>query len=433
MSLMTALYAGASGLEASSLELSVVGDNIANGNTIGFKGSRAAFADAMAQNLVGGATGGGGQRGLGAKLQIVQKILTQGSLVNTGLATDLGIEGNGFFSVRGSHNGSEGTFYTRAGQFTVNEDGYLVNLQNLRVQGYMADSIGNISGANVSDLQVGNAGTSPHATTSITLKANLDANAIPPNNPMFDPADPGDTSNFVTGVTIYDSLGKAHQAEVYFRKTSAGAWEWHALTDGANLTGGTTGTATEIASGSMTFGTEGQLLQETQTSGFNPLGAEAQPLAFNFGDPTNLNGTGLAGITQFAAASSTNFTNQDGYDSGTLTRIAINTQGQVMGIFTNGQTRALGQVALTNFQSPDQLARLGGNTYAQTRESGAPTTGEPATGARGQIIAGALEQSNVDMASEFIRMISSQRSFQANSKTLTTADTLLAELMTIKR
>ncbi|HEY0715756.1 MAG TPA: flagellar hook protein FlgE, partial [Polyangia bacterium] len=362
----------------------------------------------------------------------------QGSLVNTGLATDLGIEGNGFFSVRGSHNGQDGTFYTRAGQFTVNEDGYLVNLQNLRVQGYMADDVGNISTASVSDLQVGNAGTSPRATGSVTIKANLDANATPaPGSPTFTTfvaANAAETSNFVTGVTVYDSLGKAHQAEVYFRKNTAGSWEWHALTDGANLTGGTAGTPTEIASGTMTFGTAGEMTASTQTSGFNPLGANnPQALNFEFGTATNVAGTGLDGITQFAAASSTNFTNQDGYDAGTLTRVNINTQGQVLGVFTNGQTRALGQVALTNFQAPDQLARLGGTVFAQTRESGAPTTGQPATGARGQIVAGALEQSNVDMASEFIRMISSQRSFQANSKTLTTADTLLAELMTIKR
>lgn len=432
MSLMTALYAGASGLEASSLELSVVGDNIANGNTIGFKGSRAAFADAMAQNLIGDTPLGGGQRGLGAKLQVVQKILTQGSLVNTGLATDLGIEGSGFFAVRGSHNGQDGTFYTRAGQFTLDEDGYLVSLNGLRVQGYSADPTGAIQ-TSIGDLQVGNAGTSPLPSSQITLKANLQSDA-PILAAAWDPTDAPNTSNFASTATLYDSLGKAHQVDIYFRKTAASTWEWHALTDGGNLDSGTAGLPTEIATGAMSFGTSGEMLSHTQTVNFNPRGAVIpQPLTFDFGDPTGAGGTGLLGITQFAAPSSTSFANQNGYDSGTLVRISIDTQGQVVGVFSNGQTRPLAQVAVANFEAPDQLSRMGGNLFSQTRDSGRPTVGIPAEGGRGKIVAGALEQSNVDMASEFIRMIASQRAFQANSKTLTTADQLLAELMTIKR
>jgi flagellar hook protein FlgE len=432
MSLMTALYSGASGLEASSLELSVVGDNIANANTIGFKGARAAFADAMAQNLIGDTPLGGGQRGLGVKLQVVQKILTQGSLVNTGLATDLGIEGSGFFAVKGSSGGQTGTFYTRAGQFTLDADGYLVSLAGLRVQGYAADPKG-VIGNQLGDLQVGNASTSPLASTSITLKANLQSDAVVPAA-AWDPADPVNTSNFASTATLYDSLGKAHTVDIYFRKTADGAWDWHALTDGGNLTGGVPGTATEIANGDMTFGSSGEMLTHNQTVNFNPnLAVNPQPLTFNFGDPTGTGGTGLLGITQFAAPSTTSFANQDGYDSGVLVRISIDTQGQAVGVFTNGQTRPLGQVAVANFEAPDQLARTGGNLFSQTRDSGKPTIGVPAEGGRGKIVAGALEQSNVDMASEFIRMIASQRAFQANSKTLTTADQLLAELMTIKR
>src|SRR5919108_5048160 len=168
MSLMTALYSGASGLDANSTELSVVGDNISNANTIGFKGSRAAFADAMAQNLIGSTPTGAGQRGLGVKLQMVQKILSQGSLMNTGVSTDLAIEGAGFFAVAGNSNGKNGTFFTRAGQFTVDQDGYLVSLTGMRVQGYTADAAGQVNATTVGDLQIGNAGTSPRATTLIT-------------------------------------------------------------------------------------------------------------------------------------------------------------------------------------------------------------------------------------------------------------------------
>ncbi len=433
MSLMTALYTGATGLESSSLELSVVGDNVANANTIGFKGSRAAFADAMAQSLIGGAATGGGQRGLGVKLQVVQKILTQGALTNTGLATDLAIDGGGFFVVKGNHAGAEGTYYTRAGQFTVDEDGFLINLQGLRVQGHPADATGQIAGASVGDLQVGNASNAPLASRSITVRANLQADATTPTTP-WSPGAAAAASNHSTSVTVYDSLGQAHQVDIYFRKTGAGAWEWHALTDGGGLTGGTAGAPTEIATGTLTYDAEGRLTAATSSGTFNPLGAtNPQALAFNFGTPTGGSGTGLDGITQFAGASATSFVNQDGYASGDLSRISIDGQGRVVGAFTNGQSRILGRVALASFEAPDQLMRKGGNLFSEMPASGPAVVGAASTADRGAIIAGALEQSNVDLAGEFIRMIAAQRGFQANSKTLTTADQLLAELMTIKR
>jgi flagellar hook protein FlgE len=432
MSLMTALYTGASGLEGNSLELSVVGDNIANANTIGFKGSRAAFADAMAQSLIGNSPNGAGQRGLGQKLQMVQRILTQGALTNTGLNTDLAIEGSGFFQLHGSHNGAVGTYYSRAGQFTIDEDGFLVNLENLRVQGYSADPTGAINAAGVGDLQIGNASTAALPTSGITLRANLQSDAIVPA--AWNVAQAATTSNFSTSVNVYDSLGDAHQIDVYFRKSAAGAWEWHAVTDGGGLTGGTAGTATEVASGTLTFDTQGRLTATTTgASTFNPAGAvNPQPLAFNFGTPAP-GGTGLDGVTQFAAPSAASFINQNGYGSGDLSRVTIDPQGRVVGAFTNGQTRVLGQVTLANFEAPDQLQRLGGNLFAEMPSSGPAVVGAPSTADRGAVIAGALEQSNVDMAGEFIRMIAAQRGFQANAKTLNTADQLLAELMTIKR
>ena len=238
MSLVTALYTGATGLQSNSQELSVVGDNIANSNTIGFKGSRAAFADAMADNLLGG---GAGQRGLGTKLQAIQKIVSQGALTNTGLATDLAIQGNGLFVVKGSAGGQNGTYYTRAGQFTVNKDGFLVNLDGMRVQGYTADSLGNVRASAVGDLKVGNSTAAPRASTAVTVRANLQNDAPIPSAP-FDVTNPSGTSNFATSVTVYDSIGAAHQVDVYFCKTAAGTWDYHALSDGGGLTGGTPGT-----------------------------------------------------------------------------------------------------------------------------------------------------------------------------------------------
>lgn len=431
MSLMTALSSGASGLEGNSTELTVVGDNIANANTIGFKGSRTVFSDAIAQQLVGGTPNGGGQRGMGVKMLMVQRILSQGAFTNTGNATDLAIEGNGYFVLRGNHNGTVGTFYTRAGQFTVDQTGYLVNLEGLKVQGYTADSAGVINSATIGDMQVGNASAPPRATSSVTVRGNLQADATPPAAWNINSA--GATSNFSVTVNVYDSLGKPAQIDVYFRKTAnAGEWEWHALSDGKNITGGTSGQAFQVGNGMLTFNASGALVTKTEAVDFDPIGAvQNQALTFNFGTASATGG--LDGLTQFAAPSAASFLSQVGFTSGSLSRINIDAKGQVVGSFTNGQTRTLGQVVLGNFEAPDNLSRVGANLYTENTGSGTATIGAPATADRGGVVSGALEQSNVDIAQEFIRMISAQRGFQANSKTLTTADQLLAELMTIRR
>jgi len=449
MSLMRSLYSGATGLETNSLDLSVIGDNIANANTIGFKRGRAAFEAALSQTLIGSQ----GQIGLGAQLQAVQKIIAQGALTNTGLATDLALQGDGFFAVKGTADGQSGTFYTRAGQFTLDKTGYLVNLDGLRVQGFTADATG-VLGTTGGDLLVGNAASSPLGTANITLKANLQADATIPaawDGTSWTTA--AATSNTSTGVKIYDSLGAEHQVQIYFRKTGAGAWEWHALTDGAGLAGGTAGQLTEVAAGTLAFDPQGRLTAVTQASNFSPLGfdtsgkltavtqagtfnpvgaTQPQALTFNFGTPTP-GGTGLDGITQFAGASATSFVGQDGYGSGSLSSISIDSEGKVTGAFSNGTSRVLAQVGVATFAAQDKLEGAVGNLYRQTSDSGDPSFGAPGTGGRASVVAGALEQSNVDLASEFVRMIAAQRGFEANSKTLQTADQLLSELIAIKR
>ncbi|HVP63093.1 MAG TPA: flagellar hook protein FlgE [Myxococcaceae bacterium] len=429
MSLMRSLYSGATGLETNSLDLSVIGDNIANANTIGFKRGRAAFEAALSQTLIGSQ----GEIGLGAQLQAVQKIIAQGALTNTGLATDLALQGDGFFAVKGTADGQSGTFYTRAGQFTLDKTGYLVNLDGLRVQGFTADATGAL-GTAAGDLLVGNAASSPLATANVTLKANLQADATVPA--AWDPTSwttAAATSNASTGVKIYDSLGAEHQVQIYFRKTGAGAWEWHALTDGAGVQGGTAGTPSEISAGTLAFDNSGKLTAVTQAGTFNPVGAtQPQALTFNFGTPSP-GGTGLDGVTQFAGASATSFVGQDGYGSGELSSISIDTQGKVTGAFSNGTSRVLAQVGVATFAAQDKLEGAVGNLYRQTSDSGDPSFGAPGTGGRASVVAGALEQSNVDLASEFVRMIAAQRGFEANSKTLQTADQLLSELIAIKR
>ncbi len=425
MSVLTALSSGTTGLESSSLELSVIGDNIANSNTIGYKSGRAAFEDALTQSVIGGT----GEIGLGSRLESVQKIMTQGALTSTGIATDLALQGSGYFVVHGDHAGQTGDFYTRAGQFTVDANGYLVNLEGLRVQGYPADPTGALTGV-PGDLLVGTASAQPNPTTTVTVKANLQADAAV----TFDPADPAGTSNFSTSMAVYDSLGAAHQVQVFFGKTASGQWSWSAMADGGGLQGGTAGQLTQIASGTLSFGTNGQLLDVTQASTFNPSGASGpQQLTFNFGDAANAGGTGLLGITQFASSSATTFIGQDGFGSGQLASIKIDTQGNVAGIFTNGQSRVLGQVAVAGFAAPDGLARVGGNLFAQSQQSGQPVVGAPGEGGRASIISGSLEQSNVDLAEQFVRLIAAQRAFEANSKTISTADQLLSELIQMKR
>jgi flagellar hook protein FlgE len=440
MSLVSSLYTGQTGLEASSTDLSVIGDNIANSNTVGFKASRADFSNAMAQQMLGSG-GAVSQIGLGAELMSVQKILTQGALNNTGVATDLALDGTGFFVVKGSHNGRQGQFYTRAGQMTMDKTGYLVNQEGLRVQGYTADPTGVVS-PSPGDLKLGDSASPAFATTSVNIKANLDANSATfPAAPAFDPANPGTSSNFATSVTVYDSLGLQHQVDVYFRKTGTPAtgatWEYHALTDGGGTTGGTAGTAVEIQTGTFSFDLTGKLATVgTPTGTFNPLNAvQAQTVAINLGDSTGGTppGTGLLGITQFAAPNSTTAVAQNGYGSGTLSSISIDKEGKVNGAFSNGQSRVIGQLAVALVTAADQMERAGGNLFAETTGSGNATLGKAGSGGRGGIVAGALENSNVDLSNEFIRMITAQRNYQANAKTISTADQLLAELMNLKR
>jgi flagellar hook protein FlgE len=447
MSLVGALYVGASGLNAASEELSVVGDNIANSSTVGFKAARTVFADAMAQQLIGTS----GQLGLGVTTLTVQKLFSQGGFTTTGLSTDVAIQGNGMLVLKGNHGGVAGTFYTRNGQLTIDKDGYLTNLEGLRVQGLQADATGTVTSGLLGDLQVGNASAPAKATDEITIRGNLDQTA---ELKTWDPTNPKTTSNFTTSMTVYDSLGKAIQLDIYFSRKDpvndptyvagdSGDWTYHVMTDGANLafekdgtTPATEGTITEIATGTLRFDDKGRMIDNSteDPQGFYPKDANGpQTLTFNFGTGTDDGGAGLDGLTQYAATSAVSFVTQAGSSSGSLSSISVGQDGTITGGFTNGQTRTLGQLILANFKAPDQLSRVGSTLYTEAPASGAPTLGTPATADRGSVTAGTIEQSNVDISGEFVRMIAAQRNFQANSKTLTTADQLLSELMNLKR
>jgi flagellar hook protein FlgE len=422
---------GAAGLRAHSEALGVTGDNIANVSTVGFKRSRANFEDVLGRSVAGATAIPLG--GSGSRLAHVQQMWQQGALITTGAPTDLALSGDGLFIVSGNSDGVDGDFYTRAGQFTLDQAGFIVNPDGLRLQGYPAEDDGRLS-AVVGDLQVEGGTVAAVPTANVALATNLDARAVPPAG-GFNPADPANTSNFSTTSRVYDSLGTAHDVTLYFVNTAAGAWDWHALVDGGELTGGTAGTPTESASGTLAFNTAGALTAETTVaSTWNFVGATpGQVIAFDFGTSIAEGGTGLGQTTQFSSVSSVAALTQDGSAAGQVSAIRIESDGVITGVFENGQTRTLGQVAVADFANTTGLARNGNNLWSETRDSGLPLVGAGGTGGRGLIVSGSLEASNVDLGSEFVDLIQYQRGFSANSKIITTADEMYQELVNIKR
>lgn len=428
MSLWTSLLTGSSGINAYGDAIGVVGDNIANVSTTGFKASRAGFSD-----LLGGTASNGQREGAGVLMNGPETMFGQGSLQNTGRSLDLAVRGHGFFVLSGAHDGMEGTYYSRDGRFGFDTEGNIVNPEGLKVQGYSIDPQTGAVGTTAGGLKVMPQG-SPKATTKASMFANLDATATPPG--AWNPTNPTGTSNYSSSMTVYDSLGAAHRVDVYFTAQGSGAWQWHAMVDGGDLTGGATGTPTEIASGTLTFTTSGALDTETTTvSSANFVGAQpGQSISFDFGDSiTTDGGTGLTGSTQFASASDVKGLTQDGFATGSLVDLAISDDGTVRAQYSNGQATSVGRLALATFANEDGLTRAGGQLFSQTLDSGDALVGAAATSGRGAIAAGSLEGSNVDIASELVQLIAYQRAFQANARTVTTADEMLNETANLKR
>lgn len=426
MSITNSLYIGISGLTAHGDAISVVGDNIANTSTIGYKRARASFADMLGGEL-------GAQRlGGGVRLGGTQTLYDQGAILQTNNPLDVAISGRGMFVVRGNHGGQSGQFYTRDGRFQFDRDGFIVDGHGMRLQGFAIDN--GTRATSVGDLPLGARQSPPVATTTANLTLNLDADVVVP--PAFDPANPNATSNFPTSITVHDSLGKPHHVEMYFRSQGGGNWEWHAVVDGGELTGGTAGTRTEIATGTLTFDANG-LLQTQATGSSSASFVSAQPnqaIAFDFGDDIASGGTGRAGTTQFAAdRSSETAVSVDGHGFGNLTDLTINDDGTIEGVFDNGDRIELAQLALADFASEEHLERMGDGLLHETAGSGAALIDAAGTGARGSLVSGALEGSNVDLGSELVTLIAYQRAFQANAKTVTTADEMMADVANLKR
>jgi flagellar hook protein FlgE len=502
---------GLSGLAASSSDLDVIGNNIANADTIGFKSGAAQFADMYANSV---ATAVGNQVGIGTKLAEVQQQFSQGTITTTDQALDVAINGNGFFQL--SDNGS--LVYSRNGVFQLDQNGNITNAEGLQLMGYAANAAGVVNTAQTVPLSVPTANIAPQATTTIAAGLNLgaqdalmlgtpavtstlaagstlttpgvtvtnnaagsntdsysvvfstaatpptytvtdtttttasapvaytagtaiqlgngqtitfngtpangDAFAIAPTPVAFDPSQTG-TYNYSTSTTVYDTLGGSQTVDMYFAKTSSGTWNVYA--------GTSTGTASLV--GQANFNSSGTMLGTTQPSvpATTPptFTATPTPFAFNFSIP-NTDGSStpqnltlnIAGTTQFGGKDGVNSLKPDGFAAGTLTSFTIGADGTLTGNYSNQQTAALGQIVLANFANQNGLVDLGNNEFQQTSASGVAQISAPGSTNHGVLQGGALENSNVDLTSELVNLITAQRNYQANAQTIKTQQTV---------
>lgn len=427
MGILSSLYTGVSGLVAQGEALGVVGDNIANANTVGFKASRAEFQDILSKDLKG--ILGGNQIGRGTKIGAVNPIITQGNVDSTEKATDLAISGEGYFQVKGS----DGTSYTRDGSFHFDREGFLVTNDNQRVQGFVADEKGNILNK-TADIRFPRALIPAKATKEVKMDLNLDSRVDATKK--FDIKDPYSTSHFSTGVEIYDSQGNKHLMTLFFNKTADSQWEYRGVVDGKEVKGAEAGEPTEICKGQLKFTVDGKLeSQEMTESNFNFAGGalQNQKIKLNFGDAIAEGGKGIDGSKQYGKDSDLITWHQDGAAAGTITNLSFNDQGVLTALYSNGEAQDLSQISLAKFENPEALFKVGNNRLKESRDSGQAALGQAGRAGRGKLFAKSLERSTVDLAAEFVNLIQNQRGFQANAKTITTTDQLLEEVIQLKR
>jgi flagellar hook protein FlgE len=427
MGVLSSLYTGVSGLVAQGEALGVVGDNIANANTVGFKASRAEFQDILSKDLKG--ILGGNQIGRGTKIGAVNPIITQGNVDSTDKATDLAISGEGYFQVKGT----DGTSYTRDGSFHFDREGFLVTNDNQRVQGFQADDKGNILNK-TDNIRFPRALIPAKATKEVKMDLNLDSRVEATKK--FDIKDPYATSHYSTGIELYDSQGNKHLVTLFFNKVADGKWDYKGTVDGKEMTGGTPGELSEICNGSLTFNADGKLdEQEMKDSNFNFAGGafQNQKIKFNFGDAIKEGGKGIDGSKQYGKDSDLITWRQDGAAAGTITNLSFSDQGTLTALYSNGEAQDLAQIALAKFENPEALFKVGNNRLKESRDSGQAALGASGRSGRGKLFAKSLERSTVDLAAEFVNLIQNQRGFQANAKTITTTDQLLEEVIQLKR
>jgi flagellar hook protein FlgE len=460
---------GLSGLRAATSDLNVTGNNIANAGTVGFKQSRAEFADVYAASTIGG---GSNTIGSGVQLANVSQQFKQGNVNNTQNGLDLAVNGNGFFVT--SNNGE--VSYTRAGYFGTDKEGFIVNNFGYKLQGYAVDANGVLQNGLVTDVQIQTASQAPKTTTTVDQTFNLNSNnkvpaawqstydavlAGPPvgtdvaardaANLAFDPSDPT-TYNSATSTNIYDAQGNSHVMTQYFIKQGGGAptntWQMNLLIDGRNPNDPTSEAAYTAA---LTFSTAGQLIGQAGggpvgagLTGSGPLILEGwQPAAPDSAIPPNwsANGAGAnaAGIaldlspsTQFSSSFAVSSVAQDGYTTGQLSGLEVDDTGIIFARYTNGQSKTQGQVVLANFANQQGLTPVGKTAWIQSFESGEPVVGTPRSGTLGALQSGALEDSNVELSDQLVNLIVAQRNYQANAKTIETESAITQTIINLR-
>ncbi len=410
---MASFYTSLSGLLANSQDLSVISNNLANLNTVGFKSAAASFQDLFYQQYGTSGDGNPIEIGVGTKVGSVPTNFTEGNVQTTGVPTDVAIQGNGFFV---ANDGGQ-QVYLRAGDFSVQSDGSLVSSDGANIIGYQAVNGVINTNATPGNLSIPTGLNSPpQATQNTELSINLDSGTAV-----------GGT--FSTPITVYDSLGDAHVLTYNFTNTAAGQWNYNITIPAADV--GQTGNPVSIQAGTLTFNGAGQLTAPAaDVTGItvNNMADGANPLVFNW-NLFDANGNSL--LTQFSGTSTNSGTNQDGFASGSLTSYSINSDGTIEGSFSNGETQALGQILLANFSNVQGLDRNGANEYVATLSSGQADIGIPGSGGRGTLTGGSLEQSNVDISTEFANLIVAESGYQANAKVVTTLDTVVQDTINL--
>jgi len=412
------LFAGISGLNANAKAMTVIGDNIANVNTTAFKANRSSFANLLSQSLTGASNG---DIGRGVEFWGTSATWSQGNVESTASPTDMAVNGKGFFILE---DDTGLNFYSRAGEFSFDRSGDLVNPDGLYVQGYEVTAIAadsTLSLGNISSINIPGESTAPPSpTTEFTVDVNLDARAVA-------------TDTYSTNLSVFDSLGNAIPLNITFTKQAAiNTWVASAsvplsvaLPADVSITNATLSFS---ATGGLTGGGSDPVITVNNLlTGANPLSVNWD--VFDTAVPT----ASIGDISQYASASTTTFQTQNGYASGALRGVDVDEEGVVTGIYSNGQLTPLFQVALADFANYGGLQKLGRNLYQESRSSGQALPGSPQDGTLGAINPQTIEMSNVDLAQEFVKMITTQRAFQANSRVITTSDEILSELINLKR
>ena len=411
-----AFQTGLSGLNAAAQNLDIIGNNISNSGTVGFKQSRALFSDVFANSLNGS---GSSSVGIGTQVAAIEQEFTQGAINTSTNPLDMAVNGKGFFRL--SDGGAAS--YTRNGQFHLDNSGYVVTSNNLQVTGYGVDSSGNIVPTSPGPLQISSSQLPPTVTSNFQTSLNLDSTESVPATAVFNAADPTSFNNTTSG-TVIDSLGNSHVFTMYFVKTAtAGQWDLHATVDGGATT------AVDLGAGA---GTKIQL--NFDSSGALTTAMPITPVALTVtGGANNISmDLSFSGSTQFGAGFAVNSLIQDGFASGRLAGFNIGADGVIVGNYTNGQAKNLGQFVLANFADPSGLKPLGNGRWEETSNSGLPVVGTPGAGDLGAVQSSATESSNVDLTAELVNMITAQRAYQANAQSIKTEDQVLQTLVNLK-